>query len=190
MRDLNKRVFDVVQRQGYITMSYAEFDPERGALRFSTAGGCRPILRRRDGSSQELLEDPPGPAMGFFDTAGFSEGEVLMEPGDSLLLCSKDVIDTLEPIRMCGRDRLRAIWEDGGGTTSSSGVAAVLAGIRSFQDRALHGDLKTLPTLREVVEGSADIRELQSSEAAYLRGRPVRRYDMALVVLGAADEAE
>lgn len=65
-----------------------------GRLRIVNAGHCLPILKRADGRT-ELLP-PTGPVVGLIDFADWEISEMVMEPGDSLILYSDGIVEATD----------------------------------------------------------------------------------------------
>ena len=182
--DAMKRVNDTVCEFGpqFVQMFYGEFDADRGVLRYSNAGGPYPVLRGSNGSVLTLIE--LGIPLGIFKDADFPDADISIQPQDSLLLCSDGVVNALDPVGFgAGRDRLELIWQRRGDVPPEEAAARVMADIQAFRDRALLGDLETLPTLKGAHEGGTPIEPLRM-EAQWLRAHAAQRDDMTLVVLG------
>ena len=130
----------------FITLFYGELDPQ-GVLRFTNAGHNYPLLRRRDGTIEELKEG--GMPLGLFDGATFLEGQVTLTPGDTLLLFS-DGVSEANDIRgeEFGDDLLRELWLKHGAEPAESSIAALLARIEAFRGSAAQSDDITMVVLQ------------------------------------------
>jgi phosphoserine phosphatase RsbU/P len=67
----------------FATLFYGVYEPAMRLLRFASAGHHRPLLLRRDGSSDWL--DPTGYPLGLFADSGYDESVIRMSPGDTLI---------------------------------------------------------------------------------------------------------
>jgi sigma-B regulation protein RsbU (phosphoserine phosphatase) len=65
-----------------------------GRLRIVNAGHCLPILKRADGTTEML--PPTGPVVGMIDFADWEVSELVMEPGDSLILYSDGIVEATD----------------------------------------------------------------------------------------------
>jgi serine phosphatase RsbU (regulator of sigma subunit) len=79
----------------FVTALLTVLDPSReGVLHIASGGQPAPILMRRD--------HPPGPIdvdgaiIGAFPDARFGQAEIRLEPGDTLVLVSDGVLETLD----------------------------------------------------------------------------------------------
>ena len=93
-----------------IVLFLGEVDHERGVLRFTNAGHNFPMLRRGDGSIEELTES--GMPLGVMDDAEYERGEVAFARGDHLLLYSASIYKANDAaLNMFATDRLRTLWQ-------------------------------------------------------------------------------
>jgi serine phosphatase RsbU (regulator of sigma subunit) len=79
----------------FVTALIAQMDCDRGVLTYCNAGHFPPILFRRDGDVQ-LLETG-GPLLGALQGAEFASGELMLEPGDTLVVYSDGVVECRNP---------------------------------------------------------------------------------------------
>lgn len=93
----------------FITMFYAEIDRRTSTMRFTNAGHNYPLLRRPDGSLEELK--PGGLLLGLFPEARYEMGEVAFGPDDALLLYSDGISEAFD-LRgeQYGEERLMELW--------------------------------------------------------------------------------
>ncbi|MCA1989712.1 MAG: SpoIIE family protein phosphatase [Desulfarculus sp.] len=68
----------------FVTVFYGVYELSTGILRFVSAGHPSPLLRRADGSTEQLPK-LRGMALGIMDDLNLEVGEVQLEIGDSLL---------------------------------------------------------------------------------------------------------
>lgn len=81
---VNRNLHASTDPQHFATLFLAFYDPRTRRLRYSSGGHNPPVLRRHDGTI-ELLEEG-GLPLGAFDFGSYAEGEVVLGPGDVLLL--------------------------------------------------------------------------------------------------------
>jgi len=90
----NWQVYRSIRRGSFLTLFYAELDPETHRLRYVNAGHNRPLLLRPSGAIEELREG--GVALGLVPRAEYAEGEVTLGAGDLLLLFSDGVTEAAD----------------------------------------------------------------------------------------------
>ncbi len=123
----------------FITLFYGEVDHERGTLRYTNAGHNYPMLRRRDGSIEELTEG--GLLLGLFEAADYQRGEVAFAPGDSLLLYSDGISEATDSRgHQFGEDRLRTLWQSCCTLLSSEVIGCLLKDVERFRGTAGQSD--------------------------------------------------
>jgi len=134
----------------FVTVFLAEFDHTAGVLRYARAAHEYPLLRRKDGTIEELKVGgfPLGIALGASDAAGYAEAQVQLEPGDSLLLYSDGITDAEDMAgKLFGIDRLRDLWQKHGALAPGAVIDVVLAEVQRFRGPALQSDDMTLVVL-------------------------------------------
>jgi sigma-B regulation protein RsbU (phosphoserine phosphatase) len=104
-----------LERQ-FITAAYLHIDPANGRIVAASAGHPPPILRRRNGIAEEIVA--PGVVLGRFRDAQYEEITLAFAPGDTLVLYTDGVTETLNnDAAMWGDARLQTIiasrdWSD------------------------------------------------------------------------------
>ena len=100
-------------RRAFMTLFCGVLEPATGRLRFVCAGHPFPLLRRADGQIQELgVGSFP---LGIRFDLEFEALEAHIEPGDTLLLYTDGVVETLGPSgETFGYERLSVALEPGG----------------------------------------------------------------------------
>jgi len=105
---LNALFASVIEEDSFIAAAFAVLDRDSGRVRYSVAGQVPPLVVRAGGLEAEWL-DRGGPALGIVPDAEYDEGEILMGPGDILVLSSDGLIaaanasgEELGPARMVG----------------------------------------------------------------------------------------
>ncbi len=95
----------------YFTLIYAVFDRERGIFRFSCAGHPGPLVLR-DGRSADRLE-PPGRPIGMLAGGRWTDFEVDLNAGDSVVLFSDGLTEAInENGEMFGQTRFMQVIEE------------------------------------------------------------------------------
>ncbi len=149
MRHLNHSVVRSAQAGKFITLFYAEVDPQSACVRYSNAGHNYPLLRRTDGSLEPLKTG--GMPLGLFEDTAFAEGQTAFAPGDSLLLFSDGVSEALDAERHeFGEERLERIWREIGDRPPTEVLDRLLAELADYRGPADQSDDVTM-----VVVGAA-----------------------------------
>jgi serine phosphatase RsbU (regulator of sigma subunit) len=79
----------------FVTALLTVLDPSReGVLHIASGGQPAPILMRRDHPPAPI--DVDGAIIGAFPDARFGQAEIRLEPGDTLVLVSDGVLETLD----------------------------------------------------------------------------------------------
>ncbi len=91
---LNRALFRTSDRRAFMSLFYSLLDPKSGELVYASAGHPYPLLRRVDGSIEELGEGcfP----LGVRATLHLPEGRARLEPGDTLLLFSDGLPEAID----------------------------------------------------------------------------------------------
>lgn len=112
----------------FATLFFGVLDPVTGALNYINGGHEPPLLIGSNGIKASL--SPTGPAVGLFAGVEFSIAQVMMEPGDTLLVYTDGVLDTQNAAgAMFGEDRLQDL------------VKGPVASAEAFLD-AIHDSLR------------------------------------------------
>jgi serine phosphatase RsbU (regulator of sigma subunit)/anti-sigma regulatory factor (Ser/Thr protein kinase) len=82
-----------VEAAGMATVAYAELDLASGRLRYACAGHPPPLLVPADGSPRLLWEGRSTPLGGFVRPLTRPQAEVVLSPGDRLLLCTDGLFE-------------------------------------------------------------------------------------------------
>ena len=127
----------------FITLFFAEIDAARALVRYTNAGHNYPLLRRADGSLEELIAG--GLPLGLIEGTSYEQGEAAFGPGDALLLYSDGITEALDPRgREFGEAPLRELWQAQGGAPPAQVIDSVFSAVETFRGRALQSDDMTL----------------------------------------------
>ena len=104
----NNMMLEEMATDTYYTMIYADLNHVTGRLRMVQAGHPHPVLQRADGTVQVLGRG--GMPIGVFEKPLFDEIDLVLEPGDRLLICSDGITEATNPAgRLLGSDGVEAI---------------------------------------------------------------------------------
>ena len=95
MERLNRLVYEQTPGSRFITMFVAAIDPACGELTYINAGQTPPLLRRRNGTVEQLTTG--GIALGMFDRATYEAAQLTLDPGDLLVAYSDGVTEAEDP---------------------------------------------------------------------------------------------
>lgn len=157
-----ERVNDILlpdARQGmFVTIVYAVLSLETGELRYANAGHNPPLIKRRADGPVELLHRG-GMALGVMENTIIEERQVVLEPGDLLVLYTDGLTEAFaEDGRMFGLEGLqKAIAEANGSDEGGSGdtatvLDAVERALSEFVGNHPRADDLTLLALRRLPE--------------------------------------
>jgi serine phosphatase RsbU (regulator of sigma subunit) len=109
MTRLNAALADDNPSCMFVTLIHGFCDTATGALRFASAGHPAPVLRRADGSTEEIVT-PAGRLLGY-DTAplNIQEVELTLAPGETLVFVTDGLLEARSPVdqSMFGTERFR-----------------------------------------------------------------------------------
>ncbi len=92
----------------FVTCFYGIFDPATGLVRYANAGHDMPYLRRSAGGVEELRAR--GMPLGLLPGMPYEEKEVVLQPGDTLLLYSDGLVEAHNSQReMLGFQQVRGL---------------------------------------------------------------------------------
>jgi len=92
-----RRSSSVLSRGSFVAIGYVECSGERGTLRYTLAGQPPPLVRRRDGTVEELPMPAHRIPLGALPRGGYEVIEMTMEPGELLLAYSDGAVDAMDP---------------------------------------------------------------------------------------------
>jgi phosphoserine phosphatase RsbU/P len=79
---VNRLVYDASADNRYATFFYAQYDPQRRALRYVNAGHNPPIVCRKGADGGEIVRlSEGGLVVGLFPAAPYQEAQLTLQPG-------------------------------------------------------------------------------------------------------------
>ncbi len=142
-RRLNTLLHQVTPWGKFITFFCAALDPATHTLRFTNAGHNPPMLRRRDGSIEELSTG--GIMLGILPDQPFIEGEITLEPGEALVMFTDGVTEAFNVAEEeYGEDRLRDVLRRCPDADATGLMETILDEVSTFSGDAPQSDDITL----------------------------------------------
>jgi phosphoserine phosphatase RsbU/P len=106
LRRLHEFLAPLLPQNRFATAVIAHLD-DNGVLTVANGGHCPPLVVRRDGTIEQIPST--GPLLGILKTATWCSYTTRLEPGDSLLLYSDGVTESVVEGEELGVDGLRAL---------------------------------------------------------------------------------
>jgi sigma-B regulation protein RsbU (phosphoserine phosphatase) len=146
---INQTVCENTPANKYITFFLAQLDAASGRLSYVNAGHNPPILARANGAIEHLREG--GVVLGLIERTTYSQGEIELTPGDTLLVFSDGVSETWNAEdEEFGEQRLAEIIARWRGLDARAIEAGILGQLDRFADGAKACDDRTLIVLKRV----------------------------------------
>jgi sigma-B regulation protein RsbU (phosphoserine phosphatase) len=92
---VNKYLTESIPPNRFVTLFYAELDPDVGRLTFLNAGHNPPLIVHAGGTMEQLAAG--GLPLGIMADAEFREGRTQLHPGDVLVIYSDGVSEAVNP---------------------------------------------------------------------------------------------
>jgi serine phosphatase RsbU (regulator of sigma subunit) len=92
---VNRYLADNIPANRFVTLFYAELEPQSGILSFLNAGHNPPMIVHSGGTMEQLASG--GLPLGILPNADFREGRTMLFPGDVLVIYSDGVSEAVNP---------------------------------------------------------------------------------------------
>jgi serine phosphatase RsbU (regulator of sigma subunit) len=92
---VNRYLADNIPANRFVTLFYAELEPESGSLSFLNAGHNPPLIVHAAGTVEQLASG--GLPLGIKPDADYREGRTQLQPGDVLVIYSDGVTEAVSP---------------------------------------------------------------------------------------------
>jgi sigma-B regulation protein RsbU (phosphoserine phosphatase) len=147
MDRINRTICQNVPPNKFVTFVLGRLDPASGRLDYVNAGHNAPLLVRADGSVESL--DVGGMVLGVFEAAAYAQGQVQLDPGDTLIVYSDGVTETWSARgEEFGEKGLAAIVNRGKGLDAASLQNEILRELDRYASGARATDDRTLIILK------------------------------------------
>jgi PAS domain S-box-containing protein len=115
----------------FVTLFYGVISEKERTLTYANAGHNPPLLRRSDGTIEELV--PTGIALGVAEHQPYHTGKVAIAPDDVLLLYTDGVTEAVDPrTEMFGEERLKELLRLHAGLPPGALLDRILAEVQDF----------------------------------------------------------
>jgi serine phosphatase RsbU (regulator of sigma subunit) len=145
---INRQLLQHEQPEKFVGLLCAHVDVRRARIGFANAGLTPPLLRRQDGSFEELTAG--GVLLGVRPDAAYADGWVELLAGDVVLLYTDGLTEARRGEELFGIERVRECVAAHARRRASDLLAALLAEVRAFADRPL--DDLTVVVLRQLAD--------------------------------------
>jgi serine phosphatase RsbU (regulator of sigma subunit) len=130
-REINRHLCYLRPVAPFVTAFFALIDCDLGRLTYCNAGHFLPILLHSDGRTDLL--GTGGPLLGAIDGAEFHSGNLILEPGDTLVAYSDGVLECRNPSgEEFGVDRLMAALREAEQQSAQATLMMLLAAVQDF----------------------------------------------------------
>lgn len=145
----------------FVTAFLALIDCELGKLVYCNAGHFLPILLRADGRT--CLLDTGGPLLGAIENAEYQTGELVLEPGDTLVAYSDGVLECRNPAdEEFGVDRLIAALRQAEQQSAHATLMMLLAAVQDYANGHPLCDDLSLTVIQRDSNGTGRISSAKS----------------------------
>lgn len=157
----------------FVTAFFALIDCERGKLTYCNAGHFLPILLRADGGV--CLLDVGGPLLGAIEGAEYQTGELVLEPGDTLVAYSDGVLECRSPAdEEFGMDRLIAALRGAEQQSAHATLMMLLAAVQDFANGHPLCDDLSLTVIQRDAKGRGKVSSIKGEPWDSRRPHPRR----------------
>lgn len=161
LQRVNEHLCPDMPEKMFVTCLYGVLDPSTGHFRFANAGHDLPYVKTAEGSVELRARGMP---LGLMTGMDYEEKEMVLAPGDSLLLHSDGVVEAHDPSgQMFGFPRLKeAVAQYPGGHEL---IDRVLADLREHtgDDAEQEDDITMVTLTRSPASANGAARDGQSS---------------------------
>jgi sigma-B regulation protein RsbU (phosphoserine phosphatase) len=149
LQKVNRLMYESVDRGGFVTAVYGVLDSKNRIFTFSNAGHNPPILIRKNGSYEELVEG--GLALGITNDCQYEECPVYLAAGDMLVFYTDGVTEaTSREGEHFGEKRILDLLISNRSASSENLVRMLVDSVREFTAEDFEPDDLTLIIVKSV----------------------------------------
>jgi len=142
----NAVIYKATVASMFVTLVFCVLDTTSGQLVYCSAGHTRGIVKRRQGATELLTVGSP--LAGALDSAEFTNGEMTLETGDTLVLYTDGVTEAKRDGELFGEDRLVEFVRGMPPTPVKKVPAAVFDEVLRFTGGTLSDDVAIVSVAR------------------------------------------
>ncbi|MEO8659279.1 MAG: SpoIIE family protein phosphatase [Bryobacteraceae bacterium] len=150
---LNRLIYDLTPTSRFATFWYGLYDPASGRLRLASAGHNPALLLRRSGELEWLTTG--GIGLGLSSRSTYCQSEVVLAPGDRLILYTDGVTEAMnETYEEFGDQRLVAAVRSAPVAGAGAMLAHIMSEVRAFAGATPQHDDITVVTAERLASPS------------------------------------
>lgn len=143
LAQVNDLLCQRIRKGTFVTLWYGMLDPPTHTVRYANAGHNRPLVRRADGSIEQL--DTGNFVLGFLPDQTYQETVCNLAPGDTLLIYSDGLTEAMNAHReQFGEARLETLLQTHGDAPAATLLDHLLAAVQHHAGSAPQTDDITL----------------------------------------------
>ena len=132
LREVNNLLFEDNETEMFVTVLYAEYNPDTGEFVYASGGHDPPLLLKADGSSTNLPLTG-GIALGLLSDLEYRQNSVFLEPGDTVVLYTDGVSEAMDSTEeQFGLERLRTALAADPGSDAEAANDVVFDAVSDF----------------------------------------------------------
>ena len=132
LREVNNLLYEDNETEMFVTVLYAEYNPDTGEFVYASGGHDPPLLVKPDGSSTNLSLTG-GIALGLLPDLDYRQNSVFLEPGDTIVLYTDGVSEAMtSDEEQFGLERLRTAVAADTGEDAEAANEAIFDAVSDF----------------------------------------------------------
>jgi len=132
LREVNNLLYEDNETEMFVTVLYAEYNPDTGEFVYASGGHDPPLLVKPDGSSTNLSLTG-GIALGLLPDLDYRQNSVFLEPGDTIVLYTDGVSEAMtSDEEQFGLERLRTAVASDTGEDAEAANEAIFDAVSDF----------------------------------------------------------
>jgi len=148
---LNRQLVQLEQPEKFVGLLCARVDVRHARIGFANAGLTPPLVRRRGGRFEELMDG--GVLLGVRAEAEYRDAWLDLARGDVAVLHTDGLTEAQRGDELFGTERVQEVLDRTAGRRASEILAALIAAVRAFADRPL--DDLTVVVLKQITDPPA-----------------------------------